>query len=86
MLVDPLAVVEVNVPGVMAILAAPVAAQVSVLLVPEFMVVGFAAKEVIWGTGPFPEVELGVVAPQPASPAQAHRMRITTSVRGVSPE
>lgn len=71
-LVEPLADVEVNVPGVMAIVVAPVAAQLSALLVPEFMVVGFAAKELTVGAEPFPEGEL---APQPTSPTQANRMR-----------
>jgi hypothetical protein len=67
MLVDPLADVEVNVPGEMATLIAPVAAQLSMLLAPEFMLVGFAAKEVIVGADPFPEE---VLVPQPASPTQ----------------
>ena len=44
-LVEPLADVEVNVPGVMAILAAPVVAQLSVLLAPEAMLVGLAVNE-----------------------------------------
>jgi hypothetical protein len=48
-LVEPLADVEVNVPGVMAMLVAPVVAQLSVLLAPELMLVGFAVKDVIAG-------------------------------------
>jgi hypothetical protein len=75
MLVEPLADVDVNVPGVMAIVVASVAAQLRVLLVPEFMVVGFAVKEVTVGAEPFPEGELGEAAPQPTSPTQANRMR-----------
>ena len=76
MLVEPVADVEVNVPGVMAILVAPVAAQLNVLLAPELMLVGFAVKEVITGLEPFPEEALDEVdAPQPASPAQANRIR-----------
>jgi len=71
--VEPLADVDVNVPGVMAIVVAPVAAQLSALLAPEFMVVGFAAKEVIVGTEPVPG-ELCEVEPQPTSPMQANRM------------
>jgi hypothetical protein len=47
--VEPLAEVEVNVPGVMAMLAAPVVAQLRVLLEPELMDVGLAEKEVIVG-------------------------------------
>lgn len=48
-LVEPLADVDVNVPGVMAMLVAPVVAQVSVLLEPEVMLVGLAVKELIVG-------------------------------------
>jgi hypothetical protein len=48
-LVEPLADVDVNVPGVMARLAAPVVAQLSVLLEPEAILVGLAVKELIIG-------------------------------------
>jgi len=84
MLVEPLADVEVNVPGVMARLVPPAVAQLNVLLVPEFMVVGFAEKEVIVGTEPFPEGEIDELEPQPASPRQADRMM--TSAQRCSPE
>jgi hypothetical protein len=47
--VEPLAEVDVNVPGVMAILVAPVVTQLSVLLEPELMLVGLAVKELIVG-------------------------------------
>jgi hypothetical protein len=47
--VEPLAEVEVKVPGVMAMLAAPVVAQLRVLLEPELIDVGLAEKEVIVG-------------------------------------
>jgi len=75
MLVEPLADVEVNVPGVMATLVAPAAAQLSVLLVPAFMLVGLAVKEVIVGIEPFPEDELDELVPQPSSPS--NKMRTT---------
>jgi hypothetical protein len=75
MLVEPLADVDVNVPGIMAILVAPVVAQLSVLFVPEFTVKGFAVKELIVGTDPFPEDEVDVLVPQPTSPTQINRMR-----------
>jgi hypothetical protein len=81
MLVEPLADLDVNVPGVMATLVAPAAAQLSVLLVPEFMLVGSAAKEVIVGMEPFPEGEFDELAPQPASPIQAKRIVMRTSAR-----
>lgn len=48
-IVDPLADVEVNVPGVMAILVAPVVAQLKALLDPEVIFVGLAVKELITG-------------------------------------
>jgi len=47
--VEPVADVDVNVPGVMAMLAAPVVFQVSVLLAPYAMVVGLATNEPILG-------------------------------------
>ncbi len=64
-----------KVPGVMAMLVAPVATQFSVLLVPAFMLVGFAVKEVIIGAAPVPAGALDeVIEPQPASAAQANRI------------
>lgn len=85
MLVEPLDDVDLNVPGVMAMLVAPDAAQLSVLLVPESMLVGSAAKDVIVGTEFFSEAEPDeFVAPQPTSPAQANRIR--TSEQTFSPE
>jgi ribose/xylose/arabinose/galactoside ABC-type transport system permease subunit len=47
--VEPLADLDLNVPGVMAILAAPVVAQLSLLLEPETIVVGLAVKDPIVG-------------------------------------
>ena len=47
--VEPLADVDVNVPGVMAMLVAPLVVQFSVLLEPEVIVVGLAAKALIVG-------------------------------------
>ena len=84
-LVEPLTDVDVNVPGVMAILVASAAAQLSVLLVPGLTLVGSAVKEVIVGTEPLPGGVLDeVIDPQPASPAQANRMR--TSEQRSTPE
>lgn len=48
-LVEPLAEEEVKVPGVMAMEVAPEVNQLSELLEPELMLVGFAAKELIVG-------------------------------------
>ena len=47
--VEPLADVDVNVPGVMAMVVAPVVVQLSVLLEPALMLAGFAVKELIVG-------------------------------------
>jgi hypothetical protein len=48
-LVEPLDEVEVNVPGVIAMLVAPVMFQLSVLLAPAVMVAGLAANELMVG-------------------------------------
>jgi hypothetical protein len=72
--IDPVADVDVNVPGVMAILVAPAVAQLSVLLAPEFMPVGLAAKELIVGSERIAGDEFE--EPQSTSPRQAKRMRI----------
>jgi hypothetical protein len=47
--VDPLADADVNVPGVMAMLVAPVVVQLSMLLEPEVTLVGSAVKELMLG-------------------------------------
>jgi len=46
---EPLLEVELNAPGVIATLVALVVAQLRVLLEPETMLVGLAAKELITG-------------------------------------
>jgi len=76
-LVEPVADVDVNVPGVMAILAAPATIQLSVLLVPELMLVGSAVKEAIVGAEPFPVGE--VVEPQPVSSTQINKIMKTSA-------
>jgi hypothetical protein len=48
-LVEPFADEDENVPGTIATLVAPVVAQLNVVLAPELMPVGLAAKEVIVG-------------------------------------
>jgi hypothetical protein len=48
-LVEPLANVEVNVPGVIAMLVAPLVVQLNVLVDPELMLVGLAVKELMVG-------------------------------------
>jgi hypothetical protein len=48
-LVDPLAAVDVNVPGTIEMLVAPLVAQLSLLLCPFVMLDGFAVNELIVG-------------------------------------
>ncbi len=48
-MVEPLAVVEVNPPGLMPMLVARVVLQLSVLLPPALMLVGIAVNELIVG-------------------------------------
>ena len=48
-LVEPLANVDVKVPGVMAIALAPVVVQLSVLAAPEVILAGLAVKETMIG-------------------------------------
>ena len=58
---------DVNPPGLMLMLAAPVVAQLKVLLAPAVMLVGFAVKELIVGfatTGV--TVTLAVAVTEPA--------------------
>ena len=48
---DPLADVEVKLPGVIETLVAPVVLKASVLLEPDAMLAGLAVNEVIVGSG-----------------------------------
>jgi len=66
-LVEPLADVEVNVPGVMARLVAPVVDQLSVLLEPEVILVGMAVKELIIGLLAVFTVTVSVDVVEPAA-------------------
>ena len=72
-LVVPLADADVNVPGVMAIVVAPLVAQLSVLLAPELMPVGLAVKEAMAGIVPLSDVEFD--DPQPDNPIKISRTR-----------
>ena len=66
-LVEPLAEVDVNVPGVMAILVAPVVVQLKVLLEPEVILVGLAVKELIVGLFGMFTVTVSVDATEPVA-------------------
>jgi hypothetical protein len=83
--VEPLADADMNVPGVMAILVAPGAAQCSVLLAPELMLVGLAAKAVTVGNEPFADGELGAV-PEPHPVRPAHHQRSSAMAQNGSAE
>ena len=67
MVVEPLADVDVNVPGVMAILVAPLVAQLNVLLEPEVIFEGLAVKELIVGLPVVFTVTVNVDAAEPAA-------------------
>jgi hypothetical protein len=71
--VEPLADVDVNVPGVIAILLAPVVAQLSVLVAPEVMLVGLAVKELIVG---LPAVFTVTVRVEVAEPSALVAVRV----------
>jgi hypothetical protein len=83
--VEPLAAAEVNVPGVMAMLVAPVAAQLNALLLPEFMLAGAALKDVMTGTAPLPVGGFAnVAAVHPA--IAAHASRVSANTQRFNPE
>jgi hypothetical protein len=66
-LVEPLADVDVNVPGVMATLVAPVVTQLSVLLDPELILAGLAVKELTVGLLAAFTVTVSVAVAEPAA-------------------
>ena len=70
--VEPLADVDVKVPGVIVMLVAPATIQLRELLAPEVMLVGSAVKEAMVGAEPL--TVGGVVEPQPVSPMQISRV------------
>jgi hypothetical protein len=72
-LVEPLAELDVKLPGAMAIVVAPLVDQLSVLPAPELMLVGLAVNEAIEGFAVlFPDAP--VDAPlQPENPTHANR-------------
>jgi hypothetical protein len=78
--VDPFADAEVNVPGVMAIVEAPLVDQASMLLAPELIPEGLAVKEAIAGIVPLSGA--GLDEPQPEKPAHTNRMRAAAQSLG----
>ena len=77
-LVEPLADEELNPPGEIEIMVAPLVVQLSVLEASELILVGLAVKDEIEGTEPVPEEEFDElpVLPQLVRPVPAARMRI----------
>ena len=65
--VEPLAEVVVKVPGVMAMLVAPVVAQLRVLLEPEVILVEFAVNELMVGFVSVVTVTVSVEVVEPAA-------------------
>jgi hypothetical protein len=82
--VEPLTEVEVNVPGVIAIVVAPLVTQLSMVLVPEFMVAGLALNDVIAGTGPPVVFRELPTAAQPLKPRDATRSNASTKSFGTT--
>lgn len=76
-LVEPLAIVVVNDPGVMASVVAPVVAQLSILLAPDAMLVGVAVNEAIAGTAALPAGLDGPPDAQPPTPAITNKITAT---------
>jgi hypothetical protein len=74
-LVEPLADVEVNDPGVMEMLVAPLVAQFKVLLDPDAIPEGVAVNELIVGLLPVPVVTV-TVAVEVTDPAELVAVRV----------
>jgi hypothetical protein len=66
-LIEPLADVDVNVPGVMAILVASLVSQFSVLLEPEVILVGLAVNKLMVGLSSVVTVTMSVAVVEPAA-------------------
>jgi hypothetical protein len=82
-LVEPLAELDVKLPGVMAREVAPVVAQLRVLLVPEFTLVGLALKDEIAGLDGGGGVVPDFMLAQLARPRPAIRIRSSAQRRRV---
>jgi hypothetical protein len=82
--VEPLAEVEVNVPGVIVRDVAPVVAQVSLLLDPELILAGLAMNEEI--VGPEPLLSCDDVPAQPVSATATKRKAQIQRLRFPPPE
>ncbi|MGA2097436.1 MAG: hypothetical protein ABSH39_14130 [Candidatus Acidiferrum sp.] len=74
-LLEPLADVEVKLPGEMEIVLAPAVDQLSVTFVPEVMVVRLAVKELMVGAELGPGFPAPDIPAQPVMPRQARRKR-----------
>jgi len=77
----------VSVPGVIAVLIAPVVTQLSVLLEPELMLAGLAVKDVTVGTGAVCGVVVvgsGLLVEPPQAVRTAHASRTKTTAQSAS--
>ena len=64
-LVEPLAEVDVNVPGVITILVAPVVTQLNPLIEPELVLIGLAVNEFMVGFDGMVTVTVAVAVVEP---------------------
>jgi hypothetical protein len=83
---DPVADVDANVPGVMAMPVAPVVAQLRVVVEPLMIDAGLAEKVLIVGAATC--LRVGSFCVQPASPARADKSTSarTTPLRRLTPD
>ena len=78
-----------SVPGVIAIVVAPVVAQLSVLLEPDLMLAGLAVKDVTVGAEPVPgtvEVGSGLLVEPPQLAKPIHVSKTRAPAQSASPE
>lgn len=78
-LVEPLADVEVNDPGVMLMVVAPLVDQLSVTLAPDVMVVVFAPKDAMVGAEPGGGMGVWLMPAQPTRAAETRSSRADES-------
>lgn len=80
---------DVNVPGVIAMLVAPVVVQFSVLLEPDLMLAELAVKDVTEGAEPVPGMVVvgsGLLVEPPQLVRPIHESRMRATAQRVGPE
>jgi hypothetical protein len=78
--VEPVAEVDAKFPGVMVTLVAPEVAQLSVVLVPEMMLVGLAEKDAMVGAAVCVTGPVDAPFPQPPGPPQVERSKANPQI------